>query len=1001
MCGDDNVKGYGRQIEHLRYASRQVGKRGGLRYVSALVKTRRWVDGLFLLALLGLALVWVGRAFLPGRVLLPLDIVVQQWAPWQQPNQTVTVHNDMLTDVVNYIYPVKAFMAEKVRGGTLPLWNPYVFTGYPFTYNTQAGLFYPLSLFYYVLPPVTAVDLTITSQLLLGLWFMFLYLRRIRLGRLAALVGAAAFMCNGLMVGWLEWQVVHAAVIWLPLCLYFAERAAQKMEARSPKSEVRSPKSESQPPITHHASRITHYGLPLTDLILLGVAFAMPWLGGHWSWTVYASMTTAVYLLFRLRIPTAGWRWLRRGGPGMGRQLKVAVTAVLLPLSIGLGLSLIQLLPAVHYLSQSNRKALSLAESMSQGLLNRGVVYVMPNFFGNNTHQNWWGPANSNFAETVVYSSILVLLLSGLALWLRRDFYSHFFAAWGGVTLLWALGTPAYLLLYPLPPFNGIQPSRAAFLVGFCLAVLAALAVDRLMEPTLERPRTLWRVSLTLAGLLVGITAVYLFYYRADVLRTWAYLQGQVGWFIFFLAGSLLLLGARLRGWLPPRLFGLLVLGWIVADLYLFSHDYNTIGHTADLYPDTAVTTYLQQENEPYRIATPPVGPAFMPNTNMLLGIANLSGYEPGVLQRISNLVALVEGTNPDHFGRAIMLEAALDSPILDLLNVKYIVTKNDYWAAAPEVGAAQPDVTAWSALPVEQSFTLNQAGLQRLDIAWQRPSDASGTVTARILSANGLYEFAHATLDVADLPEEGWASFYFAPFPSVWGRDFRFRVEAAGENGAVLAGLNQAGEAAFAAHYLPRPGLVYEEGVTRVYSNERYLPRAFVVHEAQIVADEAAALAALAQHQERLVEVVFIELEGQSPPPDLDTAVITPAQATIQTYDLNRVEIAVTTAAPGFLVLADTYYPGWQATVDGVDTAVYRANSLLRAVYVPAGAHTVTFTYYPLDFMVGAVISLLTLSLCLSGLGYAFWQRRTRHEKGSQILADGADKRSAAVNDE
>jgi hypothetical protein len=35
-----------------------------------------------------------------------------------------------------------------VRGGEWPLWNPYVLMGYPFTYNTQAGLFYPLSLFY-------------------------------------------------------------------------------------------------------------------------------------------------------------------------------------------------------------------------------------------------------------------------------------------------------------------------------------------------------------------------------------------------------------------------------------------------------------------------------------------------------------------------------------------------------------------------------------------------------------------------------------------------------------------------------------------------------------------------------------------------------------------------------------------------------------------------------------------------------------------------------------
>ncbi|HRQ40645.1 MAG TPA: YfhO family protein [Chloroflexota bacterium] len=951
------------------------------------MKRERFLSGLVAVTLLLLAALWVGEAFLPGRVLLPLDIVVQSWAPWQQPNQPVVVHNIMLTDVVNYIYPVKAFMAETVRAGTLPLWNPYVFTGYPFTYNTQAGLFYPLSVFYYLFAPVTAVDLTIAAQLILGLWFMFLYLRRIQLRRLAALAGAAAFMFNGLMVGWLEWQVVHAAIIWLPLQLYLVERLAQNLEARSPKSNHASR-------ITHHASRITDYRLPITNILLLGIAFAIPWLGGHWSWTLYGSLTVVVYMVFRLSILPDGWRWLRRQGGAAGQRLGRSVTAVLLTLAVGIGLSLIQVLPALHYLSQSHRKALSLSESISQGLFNRGAVFFVPNFFGNTAHQNWWGPANSNFAETIFYSSILVLLLSGLVLLLRRDFYSLFFSAWGGLTLLWALGSPAYFPLYLLPVFNGIQPSRAAFLVGFCLAALAALALDGLMQPTLKRPRALWRASLLIAGLMAAVTAVYLFYYRADVGRTWVYLQPQLAWFLFFLVGSLALVAARLRGWLSPHWFGLLAFAWIVADLFLFSHDYNTIGDVHDLYPDTAVASFLKQDPEPYRIVTPAEGLSFTPNTSLLMKIPNLSGYEPGVLQRISNLLELAEGTSTVRFGRVIMPLDALDSPILDLLNVKYITTKNDYWAATPTVDAAQATVAGWSALPLEQSFTMNHAGLQRLDIPLQLSAQAEGQVIARILSENGLYEFAHAAVNTADIPDGGWQSFYFEPFPSVWGRDFRFRLEYAGQNGEVLAGMNEVGAAAFAAYFLPRPELTYEEGMTRVYLNEGYQPRVFVAPEAQIVADETEALAALAQNMMRLQEVVFIELEGQPAPPDLGTAVAVPAQATIRSYELNRVEIEVTTQSPAFLVLSDTWYPGWRATVDGDHTAVYRANSLLRAIYVPAGTHTVTFFYRPMDFMVGTAVSLLTLSLCLCGLGYAFWQRRAGRENGTQIHADDADKR-------
>src|SRR5690606_10733373 len=111
-----------------------------------------------------------------------------------------------------------------LKAGNLPLWNPYVLGGYPLTYNTQAGLWYPLSLFYYLLPAPTAVDLTIFTQLALGGLFMFAYLRQLRLHPAAALLGSLLFLFNGMMVAWLEWQVVHAGVIWLPLCLYAIER---------------------------------------------------------------------------------------------------------------------------------------------------------------------------------------------------------------------------------------------------------------------------------------------------------------------------------------------------------------------------------------------------------------------------------------------------------------------------------------------------------------------------------------------------------------------------------------------------------------------------------------------------------------------------------------------------------------------------------------------------------------------------------------------------------
>ena len=79
-----------------------------------------------------------------------------------------------------------------------------------------------------------------------------------------------------------------------------------------------------------------------------------------------------------------------------------------------------------------------------------------------------------------------------------------------------------------------------------------------------------------------------------------------------------------------------------------------------------------------------------------------------------------------------------------------------------------------------------------------------------------------------------------------------------------------------------------------------------------------------------------------------------------------NSIEMSVQAPDGGWLVLADAWYPGWEASVDGEGVQIYIANVLFRAVWVPPGEHAVAFEYRPVSFYAGSALSLLGWSLAL-----------------------------------
>ena len=81
---------------------------------------------------------------------------------------------------------------------------------------------------------------------------------------------------------------------------------------------------------------------------------------------------------------------------------------------------------------------------------------------------------------------------------------------------------------------------------------------------------------------------------------------------------------------------------------------------------------------------------------------------------------------------------------------------------------------------------------------------------------------------------------------------------------------------------------------------------------------------------------------------------------------DSNSIQVGVNALQACYLLLDDAYYPGWQVTIDGRPATIQKADYLLRAVRVSAGTHRLVFTYAPLSYLVGMLISGAIAALVL-----------------------------------
>lgn len=152
----------------------------------------------------------------------------------------------------------------------------------------------------------------------------------------------------------------------------------------------------------------------------------------------------------------------------------------------------------------------------------------------------------------------------------------------------------------------------------------------------------------------------------------------------------------------------------------------------------------------------------------------------------------------------------------------------------------------------------------------------------------------------------------------------------------------------------LPLIGARYSYGF-KVLEIPEAFPRAYLIGRSMRVQNAMDDLSYLESHD--FQKAVILDDDPGLPSSELESDLgIIPAE--VVSYSPEEVRIKVQAPAGSYLVLSDSFYPGWEAFIDGKPTPIFRANYLVRAIWVEAGEHEVVFRHRLVSYLVGRAVS-------------------------------------------
>ncbi|MFZ5366026.1 MAG: YfhO family protein [Patescibacteria group bacterium] len=167
---------------------------------------------------------------------------------------------------------------------------------------------------------------------------------------------------------------------------------------------------------------------------------------------------------------------------------------------------------------------------------------------------------------------------------------------------------------------------------------------------------------------------------------------------------------------------------------------------------------------------------------------------------------------------------------------------------------------------------------------------------------------------------------------------------------------------------------LVFEDKTVQVWQDSKALPRAFWVHDFEVITEDGAIIKKLLASDFDVSRKLILEENPNFIPPEKKAR-----QDKVEwlEYKPGKLKLVVESDQPGFVFLGNNFYPGWKGLVDNKESKIYRTNYTFQAVYVSGGKHEVKFIYEPESFRIGLKMSVIALALLFGLSGWILVKRR------------------------